>query len=40
MLILEELLRQLAEQGAHFMTMEAAAAEYARRHPFKPSTGR
>ncbi len=40
MLILEELLRRLAEQGAHFMTMEAAAAEYVRRHPFKPSTGR
>jgi peptidoglycan/xylan/chitin deacetylase (PgdA/CDA1 family) len=40
MLVLEELLRRLSEQGACFMTMEAAAAEYARRHPFTTETGR
>lgn len=36
MLVLEELLRRLAGQGARFMTMEAAAAEYARRYPLNP----
>lgn len=35
MLALEKLIRTLAENGAVFMTMEQAAAEYDRRAPFR-----
>ncbi len=35
MLMLEKLIRKLKDGGAVFMTLEAAAAEYAKRAPFK-----
>jgi peptidoglycan-N-acetylglucosamine deacetylase len=35
MLMLEKLIRKLKDRGAVFMTLEAAAAEYAKRAPFK-----
>jgi peptidoglycan/xylan/chitin deacetylase (PgdA/CDA1 family) len=35
MLALEKLLRALADEGAQFRTLEEAAGEYDRRHPFQ-----
>jgi peptidoglycan/xylan/chitin deacetylase (PgdA/CDA1 family) len=36
MLMLEKLIRKLKTEGAVFMTLENAVAEYAKRAPFKP----
>jgi peptidoglycan/xylan/chitin deacetylase (PgdA/CDA1 family) len=36
MLMLEKLIRKLKAEGAVFMTLENAVAEYAKRAPFKP----
>jgi peptidoglycan-N-acetylglucosamine deacetylase len=35
MLLLERLIRKLKDGGAVFTTLEEAAAEYAKRNPFK-----
>ena len=36
MLMLEKLIKKLKAEGAVFMTLESAAAEFAKRAPFKP----
>jgi peptidoglycan/xylan/chitin deacetylase (PgdA/CDA1 family) len=36
MLMLEKLIRKLKTEGAVFMTLKNAVAEYAKRSPFKP----